>query len=1311
MVPSENSGSAFGRGPVDLERKFIPYRSSDDGMTDVLRWGWQHEAVSWESILKHRLVVILGEAGSGKTTEFRQRAMQRSAEGCYAFYLTVEDLGRNGVTEGLPPADLDRLEEWQGSEDVAHFFVDSVDEARLSRLKLRGAIRKLARFCYKQMCRARVLLSCRISDWRPREDLEALAEELRPPTKGRGSEADSGEGEAVNVYSLAPLVLDQVEALAAHLGVGDARAFRMAAEHAGVEAFLGRPGDVASMARYWNERRGFGSLTEMVEADINEKLQERNPDRQPILTLERVRAAAHAVAGLAWLSGASAFELNDGTLDLQPNEHTLDVASVLPDLTKDEVRDILTRPLFDEATYGRVRIHHRSCQEYLVARWLGELLARGLPRVDIEQLLFWQGPEELVVPARWVAIAAWMAGTDSTISERLRHADPVAFLRAGDPSLLTASSRGQIIDAIVERYGGRQRLPGVTDNNTVRRFAHGCPEDRVRLHLESVESEGIQTILLEVALEGRMSTCVDAALRIACHGAAGRPRWEAIEMVVAVGAVAQIEAMLQTLIDDAVAIDHEVGGALVFHGFPRCMDVDRLLLLLGRVDAPPPNTGTLLPHDLGNRVARSMARAVQARFLGGLLQLVQDPGNSRAIRPGRQWLVEPLASTLDAWCAGATDDELPAMKLHFMFLSGLSFYGHIRHELGELRIGQMLAREERVRRALFWWDVELSRAKASAARPAGRARPVTKVSDIDRECRLWKLTGKDVGWLIADARSRPIVTDRLMAFDALQELSSQGVETERHLFELASEDPALGRRHRRSRPMFVPRSRSREERTAEVWAARDARCAQDERKSLLQRIDGIRAGNDHDALRWLVEEGIAGRDVSSREKAAQRFGHEIVHAAQDGLMRMWRSLPASGLQEWSADDVDRARIARCGLELELERGLSLETIDEATALVAASLAALRLNGRPPWIDRLAEAHPAAVATVFEACIEREYNVEKGGEGSFRSYRVLYHLSHEPMIVRRLCRPMVLDRLRAKEPVLIETLEHSLQALVAVDESHDELADLARGRFAAAADDPPRRILWWIAWLAADTDGATTAIEAELAVGGSAADEAMLAYCSQLWRFVETVRYFPQLTGTHVLGRLVALACAHIRAGEDVPRLGAYIPGPRHRAESVRGWWQRALVEAPDSSVYLELRRVAELPQCAAWRDWFLASADNRLREMASGAGAAFVARVLAAYRKYGLAALDYVGSIGAALEGLRDQSGPISDDVAVKVLSLLPADSLDYVVRLSGIDSALVAPRTAKPMERALDIVRQMQNDPTLRSSVTAALRSLIPAI
>ncbi|HVV86148.1 MAG TPA: hypothetical protein VHE35_23990 [Kofleriaceae bacterium] len=1281
--------------PISLDRRFIPF-TADAAAEDVrdVPLRLRSDEVAWDRVLEGRRVVILGEAGSGKTTELRQRAASLAVAGKAAFFLDVRELADHGLPAGLRAADAERFATWRASEQPGYFFFDSVDEALLNSRTFAGALRQLERGLYQDLGRAHVVFSCRVSDWQARADRAALERELLPP----GAE----QVVTTDVYELAPLGPAQIEALAAHYGVADPPAFRAAADNAGVAPFLVRPGDVERMVIYWHAHQAFGTLREMIEADLDGKLREHDPQRRSTLAPVRARAGALAAAGLAWLAGKSAFAVPDAALDPDRAAGCLDLAQVLTDLTPAELHDLLTLPLFDEATYGRVRIHHRSVWEYLTAQWLLELLAHGLPRPDVEGILFWEGPEGVIVPARWMAIAAWIAGTDLDVCRRLTDAEPTAFLRAGDPSSLSPESKRAIVDAIVARYRDRGRLPSVSDSGTLRRFAVGCPSDRVKAHLGSVESDGLKALLLEIARAGEMHDCVDAALRIANDVAGRRARREAIELVADIGSAAEVDKMLASLIDDKTSIDHDLGGALVGHCYPRWLTVDRLLELLERLDEPPPQTMTAIDQELGWRVLDKTPRGDRPRLLAGILALVQVRGEPRQLQ--RQWLVVSLARMLLPWAKDLGDAEISQLEQHLQFFSRLAFYGHVPHDLDGGNLGKLVEQDARVRRALFWWDVALAR------RGNTEGRPITDPWKLPPRERLWKLSGADAGWLADDARTKREVVDRLLAFNQLVVLprreSEQGPSDD-VMEALAAADDALGRRHHRilARRRPGPPDRLPVEREMVSHELRRVRREAEHRAALLARIDGIRAGTDTEALVFLEQHGLLASSEERGEQVSDTYGAEVTQAAREGLVRMWRSVHRRLRHEssgWSKVE----QLAGRGLTLEIEAGLDFASLDEPTAELAARHAAAQLTGLPAWIVRLLAAHPKAVAKVLETCIDAEYGV---GRDARHPYAVLSHLTHEPPEIRHLCRPLVFRLLLAGEPERVETLDDALQAIVAAAEPIDDLLPLAVIRFAAAGDDLARRATWWCAWLAADPMGATDALARDMVEAGPGADARMEAFAHRLLKFTEHVGDFPAPTDAAILGRLVEITFRHIRTEDDEPRLGVYSPGPRHNAESVRDWFVRALREAPGPGAYRELRRLAALPPCATWRDSLLADADARLRDLAADADAACATRVLRVYKTFGLGAVDHTVRMSGALASLRGLAAPLDEAQLLDYLCRLTSGDLDRVVATTGLDVSLLPPAPAPVCARAVEIMGLARSDSSLPGKLTAALVGLAP--
>ena len=127
-------------------------------------------------------MVILAEAGSGKSTELADRARITSANDRYSFLATVQDVGADGLEGSLTSSARKALGEWLASEEDAWFFIDSVDEAKSRGIRLEKALRKLADGIYGAERRAHIVLSGRITDWEFRRDLDLFKTLLPVPS-------------------------------------------------------------------------------------------------------------------------------------------------------------------------------------------------------------------------------------------------------------------------------------------------------------------------------------------------------------------------------------------------------------------------------------------------------------------------------------------------------------------------------------------------------------------------------------------------------------------------------------------------------------------------------------------------------------------------------------------------------------------------------------------------------------------------------------------------------------------------------------------------------------------------------------------------------------------------------------------------------------------------------------------------------------------------------------------------------------------------------------------------------------------------
>lgn len=124
---------------VDLNRRFNSYLPSADTEAAAMRsyvmaMERGETRSSWDEILKHRLVVILGEPGSGKSEEFRHQAEVQRSHGRFTFFLELNRLVAEDFAKVLGEQGIAEFRHWESGQTEAIFFLDAVDESKLLRV-------------------------------------------------------------------------------------------------------------------------------------------------------------------------------------------------------------------------------------------------------------------------------------------------------------------------------------------------------------------------------------------------------------------------------------------------------------------------------------------------------------------------------------------------------------------------------------------------------------------------------------------------------------------------------------------------------------------------------------------------------------------------------------------------------------------------------------------------------------------------------------------------------------------------------------------------------------------------------------------------------------------------------------------------------------------------------------------------------------------------------------------------------------------------------------------------------------------------
>ena len=169
--------------PVPLTRRFrliLDANQKDDLPLGELWLGSSHsENQTWEMLFTEYRMVILAEAGAGKTYELQRAANLLRNQDKAAFFIRIKDLSDRFET-AFEIGTAEAFSAWLSGTDEAWFFLDSVDESRLTEARaFEQALRYFADQVGPASQRAHVYVSSRPYAWWPQRD-HPLLEELLP---------------------------------------------------------------------------------------------------------------------------------------------------------------------------------------------------------------------------------------------------------------------------------------------------------------------------------------------------------------------------------------------------------------------------------------------------------------------------------------------------------------------------------------------------------------------------------------------------------------------------------------------------------------------------------------------------------------------------------------------------------------------------------------------------------------------------------------------------------------------------------------------------------------------------------------------------------------------------------------------------------------------------------------------------------------------------------------------------------------------------------------------------------------------------
>ena len=1213
---------------IPLNRRFYEWRESDLDLSSYRAAADLFDGLlGWPELLAKRRVVVLAEAGSGKTEELTEQARLQSAAGKFAFYATVQDVGRDGLDKALRPSVRERLRAWRASKDPGWFFIDSIDEAKLDNIRLERALRQLAEGIAGAEGRAHIVLSGRHTDWEFARDARRLDEELPVPQDDSAepppsletlirrvlrheARPDPAPVETPLVVVMAPLDAEQVRAYAAAKSTPNLDGLIAAIEAANLREFARRPLDLDWIVRHWRDHGRLGSFTAMIEASLRERLQETDPDRsrRDSLDAERAMQGLERIGAALVLARQTIIAIPDKDVPLEDHRAATRIDGVLPDWPNEDRLQLLTRPAFDPATFGRARLHNDNegvVRAYLAARWLQRLRQANLPKRQLHDLLFARTYEIELVKPSMLETAAWLSLWDESVATEVLRRAPFLLFTAGDPAGLSAKTRQTLLAALVERMRHDEEVP-LLDPSSLTRFAQPDIAPALRAIWAADKEHGeIRRFVLRLICLGAIRDCAD----LAAAAAFGQyqDRYTALvagRALLATGDDGMQRAYADYIKRECASLPTTVVWEAVESMFPRLIDVDGLLAILAIVRLGNDEGGGFnLDWNGAELVERLTSVADLKRLIDGLLrQLEAEPRGAGADEGSakEEHYATTLATAAHRLLELSAPSVAPMAAIEAVLRVGERRFDRTerRRKKGADAVVELHRTPER-RRTAFWHAADRL---GSHRRLSGGA----VLSPFQMEFLGWPpgLVLEDIDWLLADGPTRDRGSERRLAMNAALEAWARADQPEPLKARIAAVAATDAEMQAAYAEWMEPRVKSAdeirsEEELAEVTRTNDSARAEQE-QSWVKFVADMRANPEQ--LRrpqpttattvdgrlydlWQLLNQAARRNsrytIDSVAPLAEIAGQEAAAAFGEGLAEVWRAWKPTlrSARKPSARNqigaIDCMGIAGVSIEA-TSRTDWASRLTEEQATRAAEYATLEINGFPDWIAALATAWPAAV----EKVLAREAASDLDNPTPGIRYQALEDIDRADDGVARLMAPAFWRELQARHDLNQLALRPMLTVLgrALPKESWQELYDLALDRFRSTAD-PQVSAMYLGAAYALDGKGATDALTAKLDLLGDVEKKALVE------------RVLPQIFGSRrspstqpgayldvtTLERLVLLAYRTVRVEDDHDRAngGVYSPDERDAAQDARSAAFKMLVSTPGRATFDAILRLIE----------------------------------------------------------------------------------------------------------------------------------------
>ncbi|MBI1194890.1 MAG: hypothetical protein GC138_03455 [Gammaproteobacteria bacterium] len=1214
---------------IELDRTFHELSSGAGDSDDIdLENVFHIQSLSWHGLLKEYRTILLSEAGSGKTEEIRNAARRQRAKGKPAFFLRLEHIASNfeiAFEEGTP----DEFNEWLESEDEGWILLDSVDEARLKNPgDFELAIRKMGALISSAKDRAHIIVTGRITAWRPKTDLQLCSRHL-PRTPQLQTEVIVEESETFDddneyistemgkqerpptfkIFILDDLKPAQVERFIDARGVEDTKTFMDAVERADAWTFTARPQDLNDLLVFWHDEGRIGSRLEIMHNSIDRRLIERDQDRAEAtpLSTKRLRIAVRILAAATTLTKNPTIRVPDGA----DNKTGLPAQDILNDWSEPEISALLSRPIFDEAIYGAVRFHHRTVREYLTAEWFAELLKKETSRYAIESLFFREQYGITIVTPTLRPILPWLAILDDKICERIRKYDPEVLLEGGDPSSLPLEVRREILGKVCEQIAKGAERRSSTNHDAVQRFAAADLTPEIRELLEKyTANDDLSSFLLRMVWLGQLEEALPDARSNALNPTSEHyRRIAAFRAVKAVGSDPDLLNLRTQFASEAGEQNREWLSELIEGITSESDSIDWLLLCLKTVAPLEEFAVDSLSATLADFTSSCDIDMLPQLIAGLDLLLELPPLIERRfcdISKKNSWLLAAAGIAAERLITERHPAALTKNSLGILAkLSAARGYQIRGVDLDSNKLETEIPQWDVLNRALFWFQIGEKRQRLDLK----KGERLTEHWQVSAFASFWQFDSDDLGKVLTDIEQLVELDDKLVALSlafTLYRDAGRPRKIREKLKRMVAENAELKERlDGYLRPPANPEMAK--------WKVRERRWKKQREAREKERADNL--AKSHEYLTANLAELVAKNEAApgeflnplhylfdrTRETSESRgrwteynwqtliptFGEGVALFYRNAAVRFWRHFkPTLRSEGFPANKTAITTIfGLVGIEIESHEtdGWPADFTDEEVVL-ACRYASFELNGFPNWFPKLFNKYPN-LTTDFLLC-EIEHELSHATVESDANY-ILNDVEWSGQWAWHYIAPKLYERLRESEPNNPKHLAQLLRIVQGSSMSDEEISQLAAQK---CAESLPlvSAARWFAVWTGVASDAAIPRLAEKLAAitdKDERTNFAMTFVTSLVGerRDSEGVARQAFQTASH-LKTLYLLMHEHICREDDIERAGkgVYSPNLRDKAQNARNKLYEQLLRIPGKEGFLAIQEIAQKSPDRPW---------------------------------------------------------------------------------------------------------------------------------